>query len=85
MSATIDPILDIVNDPIFDYGLAEYIASPFSPKVEYNLVTSADFTPARLKDVYEQIQKIGEISDYKEKKQKIEAMKIYLEAHLAKF
>ncbi len=85
MTGTLDPISDIVNDPVVNYPLAEYIASPYSPDIEYNLVTSADFTSEMLKGVYNQIQKIGELKDFREKKKQIEEMRIYIEEHLAKF
>lgn len=85
MTATLDPIRHLVNDPVVDYGLAEYIASPYSPKIEYTLVTAADFPPEKLSDIYQQIQEIGAMTDFREKKKYIEELKFYIEEHLAKF
>ncbi len=85
MTATIDPIRHLVNDPVVNFGLAEYIASPYSPAIEYNLVTSSDFTTEKLEEVHQEIKRIGKLTDIREKRKQIEEMRTYIEEHLAKF
>jgi len=85
MSATMDSIRHLVNDPVVNFPLAEYIAHEDSPKINYNLISNSDFSEEDLTDIMKQIDEISMIQDFKEKKQKIAEIRSYIEEHLARF
>ncbi len=85
MSATADSIKDVVNDPTVRFGLPEYIASEYSPEIQYQLITSSQFSEQELTSLNVRIEETADIQDYHEKKQEIEKIKEYIEKFLAKF
>ena len=84
LSATMNPILHLVNDPVIQFGLPEYIASPYSPEVNYNLVTTHEWTQDDIKFINDQIVQISLIEDLKEKKRAVADLKEQLEEMLKK-
>ncbi len=85
MSATMDRVRHLFNEPVVDFWLADYIASEYSPEIKYNLVTSTDFSNKDLEEIKEWIDEVSNITDFKKKKEKIEEIKKYIGLHLAKF
>lgn len=84
MSATPDDLMNSV-DPVVNFTLAQYLDSPYSPEVDYHLVTSTDFTNDNLEFVNTEIQRIQSISDIRERVKEIKTLKWYIEEHLAQF
>jgi hypothetical protein len=84
MSATPDGIMNQV-DPVINFTLAQHLASPYSPEVNYHLVTSSSFTSMELSFVNSEIQRIQTIEDIREKIKEIKNLKQYIEEHLAQF
>jgi len=85
MSATMDPIRDLINEPVVDFWLAKYIASKFSPDITYTLVSSSWFSPDEFQKLYDRIEKAKTITDTKEKRKEIRDIKEFIQEHLAKF
>ena len=85
MTATIDSVRHLLNDPVVNFALPDYIASEFSPHINYNLVTSTDFTSEDMEYLKKRIDEIAQIKDYDEKKKAITEIKAHIEEHLAKF
>lgn len=75
MSATPDKILHLTGDPLVRFGLPEWIASEYSPKVNYNLVTNNQITPQDIERINTEISRISQIQDLKEKKRQIQILK----------
>ena len=84
MSATPDGVMNQV-DPVINFTLAQHLASPYSPEVDYHLVTSTDFTNDDLEFVNTEICRIQSIDDIREKIKEIKTLKWYIEKHLAQF
>jgi len=84
MSATPWDVMNQVK-PIVNFGLPEYLTSPYSPEVDYHLVTSSNFTNVELDFVNSEIQRIQMIQDIREKVKEIKKLKWYIEDHLAQF
>jgi len=82
MSATLG---DLFGDPIVNYGLPEYLAGPYSPEVDYHLVTSSDFDDLDLEQVNTEIQRIQDMTDLRAKIKAIKELKEYIQEHLAQF
>lgn len=79
MSATMEPILDIINDPKTKFSLPEWLMSEYSPEVNYNLVTVADYDQEELQNIYKDIQNIKSIQDIPQKKSRIKELKERIE------
>ncbi len=75
MSATPDRILHLTGDPLVQFGLPEWIAHEDSPDVNYHLVTNNNITSDDIQRVNEEIVRISQITDIKEKKRQIKLLK----------
>jgi hypothetical protein len=53
---------------MFEFGLAEYLASEYSPSVAYNLITASDASPSEIQALKLLIEDTKKITDVKEKK-----------------
>jgi superfamily II DNA or RNA helicase len=84
LSATMSPILHLINDPIITFGLAEYIASPYCPQVHYHLVTTNSRNQSEIDAIEQEIVRITEIEQLESKKAAIEQCKTNLEIQLKK-
>ena len=52
----------------FIFGLAEYLASEYSPSVDYRLITSSNATPDQIKEIWILVEEAKNIDDLKDKK-----------------
>ena len=84
LSATMNPILHLVNDPVINFGLPEYIASEHSPQVNYNLITTNEWSQDDISFINQRIVDISQIDDLKEKKRAVSDLKAQLEEMLKK-
>ena len=75
MSATPDKILHLTGDPLVRFGLPEWIASEYSPKVNYNLVTNNQITPQDIERINSEIARISQIEDLRQRKREIQLLK----------
>jgi hypothetical protein len=60
---------------LVQFGLPEWIANEDSPKVNYHLVTNNKILPEDIERVDEEIIRISQIEDLKEKKREIKLLK----------
>ncbi len=67
-------------EPIFKYWLSEYLASDYSPNVDYRLLTRTDIKQEEIIELKNKIEKVKEIKDVKDKKEQIKEIEsIFLE------
>ncbi|MCP4523236.1 MAG: DEAD/DEAH box helicase family protein [Candidatus Gracilibacteria bacterium] len=59
---------ELFGESIFKFGLSEYLASDYSPDVEYNLITATDANPKDIVALKLMIEDAQKIADIKEKK-----------------
>ena len=55
-------------EAMFEFGLAEYLASEYSPSVAYNLITASDASRLEIQALKLLIEDAKKITDVKEKK-----------------
>ncbi len=84
LSATMNPVLHLINDPVVKFSLPEYIASAYCPKIHYNLVTTNEWTTGDIKHINEWITEISQMEDLSKKKKALKECKEYLETILKK-
>jgi len=75
MTATPDKILTLTGKPVVKFGLPEYLASPHSPQVSYELIVNDHITTQELDGVYRQLEAISQIEDINEKKRELREVK----------
>lgn len=76
---------DLFGSPRFRYGLAEYLASEYSPEVDYTIVTSDAASPEILSSIHTKIEAAKYIESITEKKREIRSIIREFEDILAKF
>lgn len=75
MTATEKRILGLTGEPLVKFGLPQWIASPYSPKVNYHLVTNNKVTAEDIQWINDEIVRISQINDMKQKRQEIKILK----------
>jgi superfamily II DNA or RNA helicase len=53
---------DLFGEPVFKFGLSEYLASPYSPSIDYKLVTATTATPEEVMILKRMIEDIDTAS-----------------------
>jgi hypothetical protein len=76
---------ELFGDPIFQFGLAAYLASPYSPRVEYKLITSTTASPEEITSLSRRIDSAKSITDIPEKKRTIREIEEQFDALMAKY
>ena len=76
---------ELFGDPIFQFGLAEYLASPYSPRVEYKLITSTTASPDEITSLSRRIESTKSITDIPEKKRTIREIAEQFDALMAEY
>ncbi|MDP2103538.1 MAG: DEAD/DEAH box helicase family protein, partial [Candidatus Gracilibacteria bacterium] len=77
--------IDLVGESIFHFSLPEYLASPYSPPIDYNLVTNENVTEDEISDLETQRDMIRNIEDIKEKKELLRILKGRMDEFLSRF
>jgi superfamily II DNA or RNA helicase len=76
---------ELFGEPIFQFGLAEYLASPYSPRVEYRLITSTTANPDEIVSLSRRIESAKSITDIPEKKRTIREIEEQFDALMAEY
>ncbi len=76
---------ELFGEPIFQFGLAEYLASPYSPRVEYKLITSTTASPDEITSLSRRIESAKSITDIPEKKRTIREIAEQFDALMAEY
>lgn len=59
---------ELFGEPIFTFGLAEYIASPYSPAIDYHLVSATNAPKEIIESIIAQVESAKKIKDSLSKK-----------------
>jgi hypothetical protein len=71
-------------DPVYHFGIGEYLASGYAPKVEYHIVTSFHTDKWAIVELVGTIRKAKEATDFEEKERLVKEARAMFDALMAK-
>ncbi|MDD5769944.1 MAG: DEAD/DEAH box helicase family protein [Candidatus Gracilibacteria bacterium] len=75
---------ELFGEPIFSYPLAEYLASEYSPSIEYKLITSSKANRDDIESISRMVEDAKQVKDYKDKKELLRAIEEKFEGIMLK-
>lgn len=85
-TATPDEQLEaLVGKAVVKFGLPEYLASEYSPQVNYNLVTKQDISQVEIDYIYKEINSIQSLDNIIEKRKRVNELKREVDEMLSRF
>jgi superfamily II DNA or RNA helicase len=85
-TGTVDEnLVDILGDPLFSYGLDDYLRSEYAPDLYYHLMTANTVSAEEVNSIHACITRAKEETDLPKKKKLEREIRIAIEAILARF
>lgn len=85
-TGTIDTnLVDLLGDPLFSYGLDEYLRSEYAPDIDYHLMTANTVSAEELRSIHAMIAYAKEETDLPKKKKFEREIRNAIEVVLARF
>jgi len=72
-------------EPIFEYWLPEYLASSYSPSVDYKLITSSQASAEEILDIQEQVEEAKKIENIREKRKQVKLIEEQFEKIMSSY